>query len=136
MREEFATTGKHATRYPGKGKALRRSNPQANTGFRVTETADITVLIVAYKSVGTLAGCLDALRSQTREGWGALLHSMAAQTATPPLGLRQGHHHHHLLQVPPHRPRAWMRHACCSASLEMLPCARCRHRCPLQQPPP
>ncbi len=66
MREEFATTGKHATRYPGKGKALRRSNPQANTGFRVTETANITVLIVAYKSVGTLAGCLDALRSQTR----------------------------------------------------------------------
>ncbi len=66
MRQEFATARKHATRYPGKGKALRRSNPQANTGRRVTETADITVLIVAYKSVDTLAGCLDALQAQTR----------------------------------------------------------------------
>jgi len=32
----------------------------------VSETADITVLIVAFKSVGTLGGCLEALQAQTR----------------------------------------------------------------------
>ena len=35
-------------------------------GKRVSEPSDITVLIVAFKSVGTLAGCLSALQAQTR----------------------------------------------------------------------
>jgi N-acetylglucosaminyl-diphospho-decaprenol L-rhamnosyltransferase len=67
LREEFAATGIHATRSVGKRKTLQRSIPHSQSGNRVSETADITVLIVAYKSADTISRCLADLAGQTRQ---------------------------------------------------------------------